>query len=198
MRGGWRMRHTLLLPGFPQHDQREAEYQEKDESLVIHSSKHSRNRVVAARMPRMTATDAAYRKPKTFDHTMTSEAFNCVFRTTRMKPATSSEQRTDHILVGPYQRHQGHDQPGFPLHVARFASSASTSARHALRCDNRALPGSRQIGLASRMTTSTGGSEIRRSRNDSRASRLTKLRNTACRASFFGITSPRRADKDSL
>src|SRR5580765_6449836 len=48
----------LLLPGLPEKEKREGEDDEKNQALRIHALERLRNRIVAARVPRMAARES--------------------------------------------------------------------------------------------------------------------------------------------
>jgi hypothetical protein len=95
----------FLLPRFPKEQQRESEHEKKDQTLSVHKgSGKLRDRVMAARVPRMTARKAREGKPHAPHRAVAFESLQCVCGAGGMETAVHAKQRAQAVAIAADQK----------------------------------------------------------------------------------------------
>ena len=193
--GGLRRRRRRRLrsrsPRLPKEHQRHREDDEEDQALRIHAhgwrscavrrgegigGGKSGNRVVSARMIRVTAGDALDREPAALDRAVPRDRFHGVIGAARVEAAVRAQQRPDQVLIAAQQATssdlmmRGGVGGRFPAISAASRRSASTANR---RDSCRGQP------RLARRIMSKASMPGRARRTASRSRRRTRLRSTA-------------------
>jgi hypothetical protein len=136
--------------------------------------------IVAALMPRVTASYATYREPTSTQHSKSTDRFQRVVRATGIETAFRPEHRTQRPLIDADQE-LGNEAHCFLTLSHNAARLARRSALVAPRARDRALT-----------IRSTGGISSWLNRNDSRICRRMRLRSTELPAIFTATANPTR------
>src|SRR5450631_3237493 len=162
----------LGLPPLPEEQRRKGKNDEQDQTLGIHEPVRSKgaiascsgNRIVSARMIRVTPCEAARGEPYAPRRPMAPDRLARIVGATREKTAVRAHQWTDRILITPQHEQQ---QCFHQWRVSVSVPSSSDASR------NKPESVAGEHAVRNRNTMSNASSAGRRSRMASRRSRLT-------------------------